>query len=138
MSASLVIEDRSVATTLFSLRRQAGVFIAGGKAPRNAWFHAGPLSLYLRRSRRFNLARDTLRETLDVAVIDVEQAHQGRGIFTAVLDFLEAHTRRQIFVENVLGTSNENQARIVNFLTRRGYALLPGDSISPCFLREPS
>jgi hypothetical protein len=85
--------------------------------PRNAWLRSGPFQLYVRRGVHL---LDKMRDTLDLANMEIEEAYRGLGTFTQFIDSLEEiqlPNVEVIFVENVL------QPRFQAFWARRGYTL---------------
>lgn len=96
--------------------------------PRNKWIYDDEMKIYVRLSKRAFPGAIELKETLDLASIEVDI--QGKGVFTKLLDGLENQVKIQMYVENVL------TSKFANFFIRRdGWHLILPDTISPCFYR---
>ena len=95
------------------------------KQQRNAgwrgWIESGPLHIYFRLTNRYILGKPM--PTLEIANISVDPYYQNNGIFTKLLDQLEQlKPRKVLYIENIMGTSDENQIRLREFLERRGFS----------------
>lgn len=96
-------------------------FIKGAqnKLPRNQWFYGEKMKIYIRSSWR--VIEGTITNTIDLAVVEVEESHRGRGVFSRFLvQLIEAHPERVIWVESVLNP------RLSVFLLARGFVKKEG------------
>jgi GNAT superfamily N-acetyltransferase len=94
------------------------------KYPSNVWIQERNISVYVRKSNRYLLDKK-ITSCLDLASVEVEERHRGKGIFTAFLSRFEkaAHdTNRVVYVESIL------EPRLREFLKTKGYAIVPGSS----------
>lgn len=76
--------------------------------------------VYFRKTRRY-IAGNFIN-TLDIATIAIKDSCQGKGYFTALLNFIESHCLyigRTIYIENV-GTK-----RFSEFFSKHGYTFKP-------------
>lgn len=101
----------------------------------NAWLENRVFSLYLRKTQRrsdySNLEACSLEQALDVANLSVNEKFRGKGVLTAVMDYIEKNCPcRQIYVENIIGIDEASGARLLRFFVeKRGYTIIP----PPCF-----
>ena len=83
----------------------------------NAWLHTDHMEIYIRKGR--HLINGKIKLTLDVANVQVEEAHQGKGIFRNYLNRIESESVKYgfegVMVESIL------QKRLLPFLKGRGY-----------------
>jgi hypothetical protein len=104
------------------------------KSPiRNAWLELEePASLYLRKANRV-IAGEKVK-TLDLATVEVQEEHQGKGVFKGLLKSLEKKVVSGdfdgLYVENIL------EPRLSSYLKSKGYALVGGDEIAPCLFKS--
>ena len=78
---------------------------------RNEWLHFDGLRVYVRNA--IHALDGSLTPTLDLASIEFDLEKQGQGHFASILDFLEEHCKKVLFVENVISP------RFQNFFERR-------------------
>ena len=85
---------------------------------RNQWIYEKFLHAYVRRSQR--LLNGKMDFCLDIASVEVDEKHRGKGIFVKFLTKAEQEAKkmnRKVFVESIL---NE---KLLNFLLNRGYVM---------------
>ena len=103
--------------------------VEAGSYSERSWVFCGPLRAYVRVTRHGT--PKGVVPTLDVASIEVDEAHRGHGRFTRWIAKVEAMAdqhNRTVFVESVLNP------RLIPFLERRGYH---ADHVPCCYYREP-
>ena len=114
-------------TTYLSRFRSAGTV---GKVGNNQWltFPAYHLRIYMRLGPLYPMG-----ETLQLASLEVDEDHRGKGHFTRFLALCEAEALvagvGAVYVENV------GAARLRAFLVRRGYVEC-GAERPMCFLKR--
>jgi GNAT superfamily N-acetyltransferase len=127
------VVDRTIDLTFQSIMREAT-----NKNHWHGWIVHRPLQIYIRLTERY--FEGGTRTTLDIANIQVDPRYHNKGIFSGLLDKLEAAKLRDVlYIENVLATSDENQIRLCNFLERRGFMYYGSKNELKCmvkFLRE--
>lgn len=105
--------------------------VEGGAYAARGWIRSGHLSAYVRVTRR-RVNREIV-ETIDVASVEVPEAHQGKGCFSRWLPKVEALAAKHgriVFVESVLND------RLASFLVARGYHTV--DHVDRCYAKDPS
>lgn len=96
------------------------------------WFHAGPLSVYLRITSRHFPGHSSLVNTIEIASIDVAEKYRGTGVATQLFETVETtadETDRLVYVESVLSD------RFAGWIERRGYTRIAVAGCPPSFLR---
>lgn len=79
---------------------------------RNVWLLAGPLEFYVsKNTRRID---GMLVQTFDITTVHVEKQHRGCGIFTVMIEEVEA-LGMNVFIENIVNL------RLFGFFEERGY-----------------
>lgn len=104
--------------------------VEAGSYSARSWICSGRLRAYVRVTR--HKVNGALADTIDVASIEVDEAHRGKGTFTRWLAKVEALARehhRTVYVESVL------QERLVPFLIARGYHTV--SHADRCYAKEP-
>lgn len=103
---------------------------------RAQWITAdkGRLSVYVRKSTRFNREDRTPLSCIDVATVNVREGEEGKGTFKRFLREVEQLARvsgRSVYVESVM---NE---RLQGFLQRNGYVdTLQAPQPAPCYIKR--
>lgn len=110
-------------------------FTRTGQRTSGKWFQFGELKVYLRVSQRFHIEGAVL--ALDVASVEVEPKHQGKGIFSGFLKTVEqvaVERNLYVFVESIMNPL------LVEYLPTRGYSLTfpSGADICPNALISPT
>lgn len=92
---------------------------------RNEWIYHEHIHIYVRKG--FHALPETpfVRDTFDVATVNVDEAMQRQGIFTAWLTIAEQQAKKHgfaaVFVESVLNP------QLAQWLARRGYSKMGPD-----------
>lgn len=102
---------------------------------RNQWIQAGPVSLYLRKSKRA-IEPGVLSDCVDVATITVHEDSQNKGFgafsFIAVELAARSHGKFQhLYVENAM------DPRLQNHLLRNGFSVKSADPCGGACLSKP-
>jgi GNAT superfamily N-acetyltransferase len=101
---------------------------------RNQWIAERDISVYIRRSVRV-LDATMPKLCLDIGSVEVEEEHRGMGIFTSFLNRFEKAAKdlnRSVYIESILNP------RLIKFLERRGYKLVPGSQgLAPNMFKHP-
>lgn len=99
---------------------------------RNKWIKSRKMKIYIRRSMRQVGMKMT--PCLDLASVEVDENHRGKGLFTKFLEKFENAAKemnRVVFVENI---QNE---RLKNFLLRRKYKFYQySNEFSVCLIKR--
>lgn len=85
------------------------------------WIYSPYFEVYVRVTTRY--INGSMKDTIDVATIEVREEHQNRGYATAIFEYVEKLAKkynRTVFVENVLSEILDTM------LGRRGYTKIDG------------
>ncbi len=94
---------------------------------RSYWFKIGPMSVYMRHSKRFN--DEKWYSCIDVANVGMHPDYRGNGLFTDFMTGLETEPLN-LYIEMV-----HNERLAAWFQRRKGYVRIGHDGDVPCFLR---
>jgi len=97
-----------------------------------AWVSGENAKMYVRLTK--HMINEQFHYTLDVSSVEVDEAARGTGVFTRMLEGLEALAQGKgldVFVESIL------EPRLIEFLRKRGYQEIAG-MLPPCWFKEPS
>ena len=102
-----------------------------GRTP-NSWITMGDLRVYMRKGVHTLPPLRAVRNTFDIASVEVTSDKRGNGIFTEFLKVAEDLARENgfdaVYVENLLNP------RLASFLARRGYTQMGSQEV-PSFFR---
>ncbi len=110
------IDELSSVEKKEAVMKEITFFICSPTYIRNRWFHGPHIGMYLRRTRR--VIDDNVVETIDIANVEVDEAHQGKGIFTEYLSVIESlaiWNHLTVYMENILNP------KLAEFMFKRGY-----------------
>ena len=83
------------------------------------WVHEPHMAIYVRRSQRILTSdQPALTPCLDIASVEVDDGHRGRGLFTDFLTRFERSAKKlkcAVYVESI------QNIRLEKFLGERGY-----------------
>ncbi len=99
-----------------------------GKFPQNAWLEDSKMKVYVRHGH--HCIEGEMRETLDIANVEVSEKHQGKGLYKKFVE--AAHEMNPwgiTFHENTLN------ARLADHHRRSG-KIETGNEYCPCFYRK--
>ncbi len=89
---------------------------------KRTWLLAGPMEFYVRKAH--HVIDDKMVKTFDIANVNIDKSHRGHGIFTMLLEEVEA-LGMNVYVEQIINP------RLFTFLEKRGYARY-NDSMFKC------
>ena len=91
-------------------------FLSSSK--RAAWIYGDYMHIFVRKSKRFIRHETTILENcFDLANINVEEEHQGKGIFSDVLvQFVHEFPHLNIYIESIINPSIEHICRKHGFV----------------------
>lgn len=82
------------------------------------------------------LNREVACDCLDIATIEVDEEHRGKGVFTRFLTLVEEEAEKRhmaVWVESI------QEPRLIPFLKARGYQQCPfNDDIAPTYYKLPT
>lgn len=86
---------------------------------RNEWLYGDVMHIYVRMSHRFISDGDNSKfeECLDLANIQVDDEHQGKGVFTSFLKrVIEMYPDKNLYVESIQNPAMEHICKKFNFV----------------------
>jgi hypothetical protein len=86
---------------------------------RNEWLYGDIMHIYVRKSHRFIIDNDNSKfeECLDIANIQIDDEHQGKGIFTSLLkSIIEDYSDMNIYIESIQNPAVEHIAKKFGFV----------------------
>lgn len=92
-------------------------FLASPDATR--WIHQGPLTVYVRRSKRFFEDLHGAVPCFDIANVQVDPDYHNQGFFTRFVESVLTQQADRVYIESVLSPAVEHVA------TRLGFARMP-------------
>lgn len=98
-------------------KKELDKFIKSGA--RNEWLYGDVMHIYVRNSYRFisNESNHSFEECLDLANIQVDDEHQGKGVFTSFLEAVVRDYRHlNLFVESIQNPAMEHICKKFGFV----------------------
>lgn len=120
--------DETAETELRKWYTRADRELIRGRPGFSDWIYVGPLSVYLRLTKRFVNTR--WYNTIEISSVNVEEEYQGQKIFKQFFELFEtfAHlVKRTIRVESVINPKLEA------FLSKQGYEIWGDPSLINMF-----